>query len=875
MAEIIYEKSNDSWPLRAKDGAATFKFSGTLDSARIALEKARAGTSSLVNTVMLTIGAIGGLAFIYSAYNGYQNDEYLFFLQHSFVNLIFYISLLADMYYWAKRTKEALDHETGHILSIAKAAEWQKEAKEVNIYQFFAKETREVWNATLSVSRAHGASNPNTSHLFLALLGSDVIRMLFIRFGINPDSLKEPLEQFIVSSRESDTSDELLLRIPYIALQESLKLHNKAIDPLMILCALVSELPESHVISKIFFTKDLTKEKIEIISSWIFNLQLMREEDIVFRKLARYKHDNGVNAGLTSVPTPYLDQFSQDLTIAAKYHRLPIALGRETDLEQILRLFSDGGKDLLIEGEPGTGRTTVVNELAFRMASEQVPQFLQDKRLVKLEIAGIVGSKINPEQVLLNIFKEAEGSGNLVLVFEDVHIMAKATGTEGLSLMGVLVNHLENSPIPVIATTTPEDYQKSLRNVANFDQEFATYELKDLSSQAVMLACCTRASFIEGQTGAFFQYQAIEEAVRLSDQYFKDLGQPQKAIEIIKEAGQVVKSLPVGKDKLITPEIIQKIVGEKTHVPQGTFTENEAEKLLNLEAEMGKRVIGQKEAVTAVAEGLRRARSGLSSGMRPLASFLFIGPTGVGKTELAKTLSKVYFGDERYLLRLDMSEYQGSDGMRKLLGSAEGNDSTPFITHLKTYPFCLFLLDELEKASGDVLNLFLQVLEDGRITTGGGQTLDLTHTIIIATSNAGTPEILVGLKDGQTLAQIKEQLFSKILVNYFRPEFMNRFDAMVVFTPLVIEEVRQISKLQLNGLAKQLFEKGIKITFTDAVVNTVAEKGFDPLLGGRPIRRYIQDHVEGIIAKLMLEKKLIKGATVTLDLDEAGNYIAK
>jgi ATP-dependent Clp protease ATP-binding subunit ClpB len=269
-----------------------------------------------------------------------------------------------------------------------------------------------------------------------------------------------------------------------------------------------------------------------------------------------------------------------------------------------------------------------------------------------------------------------------------------------------------------------------------------------------------------------------------------------------------------------------------------------------------------------VAESLRRARSGLSSGSRPVGSFLFVGPTGVGKTELARTLASVYFGKEEYLLRLDMSEYQGADALNKLLGTNLSIQDTVFVKHLKNYPFCLFLLDEFEKASKEVLNLFLAVLEDGRLTTAKGETLDLTHSIIIATSNAGTSEIQSGLKAGQTLAQIQNLLTNQILLQYFSPELLNRFDGVILFSPLSSAQVEAITQLQLGHLITKLAEQHIKFGFTETAVKKIATEAFDPLLGARPIRRYLQDHVEGLIAKLLLQKSLAAGSNATLDVKD-------
>jgi ATP-dependent Clp protease ATP-binding subunit ClpA len=871
--DLQYQQSNNSaWPVNAKSDGVMFEFSGSFSKLRIDKENAGRGAEKLVRIIFWIIASIGFVALCYSAYKvGYEEYDVLFIFRHHAYNLFVWIGILAGLYLWAERIHRAAEYEVTRVLSPAVVSSWSKRGSPVDVYGLFTEGARSSWNNALSFAQKYGASTPNTVHLFLSLLEYPGTKMVFYRFGVNPSVFKTPLETYLQKQQVDES--EYMHKLPFVALSEALKMRNRSIDPLMLLCALVTVLPDEHVIQKIFFNLDLTSEKLEAIAAWVFNVDLLIQDDKIFRRLARHKSDKGLNKGLTAVPTPYLDQFSQDLTIAAKYHRVPRTLGRDEDLDKVLELFGQG-KNVLIKGAVGTGRKTVVHDLAFRMASEQVPKFFQDKRLIKLELAGILGTKVPPEQALLNVFKEAEHSGNIVFAIENIEQLVKAVGSEGLSILDVLLSHLENSSIPVISTTTPEDYQTLLRNVAKFNELFATYELSDLDSRGVLVACTVRANQFEAATGAFFLFQAIEEAIKLTDQFFKDVGQPEKTIDVLKEAAQRVKNNPKDR-KVVRPELIQEIVAEKTHVPTQSLGQDEADKLLNLEGEIGKRVIGQHEAVVAVAEGLRRARSGLSSGQRPLASFLFVGPTGVGKTELAKTLAKVYFGDERYLLRLDMSEYEGVDGMRKLLGITGTGTSTPFITHLKTYPFSLFLLDELEKASPDVLNLFLQVLEDGRITTAEGQTLDLTHTMVIGTSNAGTPEIQSGLREGKSLEQIKSVLMDQILIKYYRPEFLNRFDGIILFTPLEPEEVEQITRIQLAGVAAQLLEKKIKIAFSDAVVSKIATEAFDPLLGGRPIRRYIQDHVESVIAKLLLSKQLSRGSEVVLDVSESGEFIAK
>ncbi len=873
-----YIPNTGSWPLKAKKDSITFTFSGDFSSVRVAIETAAKATNALVDTVLYIVAGVGLAAFIFGAVTvGARDYDLLFFIHAHWFNIFVWAGVIGALYLWSRRVQQAAEYEVTRVLSWDNMSAWTTSGGEVNIYKLFTRGAHDVWNTLPMALSRYGKGSfktPTSVHVFLALLQHESIKLVFYRFGVGPEDLTDLLVGML-DKLNADREEQYVAKLPFVALAEALKLHNRSVDPLMLFCALVTILPDEHPIQKLFFDLDLSYDKLEVIAAWIFNVDLLVEQDKIFRKLARHKSDKGLNKGLTAVPTPYLDQFSVDLTIAAKYHRLPLTRGRDADTDKIVELLSSSSKSVLLKGALGTGRSTVLADLAYRMAAEQVPSSIQDKRLIRLELAGILGSKASPEQAIVNIFNEAEHSGNIVFALDDIQQLAKATGSEGLSVLEVLVNRLENSSIQVVATTTPESYQNTLRNTANFDERFVTYELQDLNEQAIMLASCLRASQLESSTGAFFQYQAVKEAVKLTDEYFKDAGQPQKAISVLVEAANKVKALPKGAGKLITTEIIQGVVAEKTHVPTSTFTQGEADKLLHLEDEIGKRVIGQREAVVAVSEGMRRARSGLSSGQRPLASFLFVGPTGVGKTELAKTLSAVYFGDERYMLRLDMSEYRGDDGMRKLVGIPGQEVVTPFVTHLKTYPFCLFLLDELEKASPDVLNMFLAVLEDGRITTASGQTLDLTHTIIIATSNAGTPEIQAGIRDGRAIDSIKSELLEKILINYYRPEFLNRFDGVILFKPLVPDEVVQITRIQLSAVTKNLLEKKIKLGFSDVAVQKVATEAFDPLLGGRPIRRYIQDHVESVIAKLLLSKQLERGGDVTIDVNETGEFVSK
>ena len=883
MLELDLQKnSGPGWPLAARAGKVSLTFGGSLKAERIGKERLSFLLERVVDILLWSLLLLGLLALAASAYAGFQawGGRYLwegrFLWEGSAYNFVFWLSALTDLYLWARRAQKNLDNQDTDLMALEERT-WQPVNEEtVDVYELFNREAKLAWNGALKFAQKRqaaaarlalepGSAAPvkiTAADLLLSLLENRSVASLFFRIGVNVHDIAEVIKNYALLAGEKAEGLEHFDQIPFAALQEATKLHNKTIDPLMLLCSLPSCLGDEHIIQAIFLNINLSQEKLENIASWIFHLRLLGEDLRLFKKLSKFKPDSDINTGLTSVPTIYLDRYGQDLTRQAKYGRLPVALGRGTDLKEIFKLATAGTGNIVVKGEVGSGRTTLVNELAYKMASEQVPSLYQDKRLVRLDIAGILGSGQKTESLFVQTLKEAVFSGNIILVIEDIQELAQTMSGSGLSLLDILINFLQSHRLTVIATTSVEGYTDYLRDAANFEQVFNPYELRHLSHNEILLACCIRASLLETHNDCLFKYQAIEQAVDLTDVYIHGQNQPQKAIAVLVEAASRAKHQ---SKKIVSETLVQQIISEKTHIPADTLKEDETEKLLHLEELIGQRVIGQRSAVTAVAEGLRRARSGLASGSRPLASFLFLGPTGVGKTEIARTLADIYFGESKFLLRLDMSEFRGPDGMEKLLGRADGALDTPIVKHIKNYPFCLLLLDEFEKASPEITNLFLQILEDGRLTSGRGEVLDLTHTLIIATSNAGSAEIQDGIRQSLSLDQIKTRLFNQTLHQFFPPELLNRFDAVVVFSPLSQDEVEQVSLLQLQALQHDLLQKGVKATFTLNVARDVAKNAFDPSLGARPIRRYIQDHLESFVAKLLLQKKLKRGSIVTID----------
>jgi len=873
--------------MKAKSGKISFVFGGNLEPERVSRERLKAFLENTLLLMLWSLLVLGLLSLAMAGYLGFKAwgmpyiTEGKFLLESSTYTFVFWISALTDLYLWAKYVEKNAGTQDSDLNGLEEKSWQQVKEETVDVYELFDKPAKKAWNNSLKFAQKRQQDleklfNEKTGQapkilatdLLLSLLENGNVASLFYRIGVNVKDVAEVVKNYSLLAGKNRADMENFAQIPFSALQEASKLHNKAIDPLMLLCALPSCINDEHIIQAVFLNINLSQEKLENIASWLFHLKLLSDDLKLFSRLSKFKPDSDINTGLTSVPTIFLDRYGQDLTRLAKYARLPVALGRANDLKEMFKIATAGTGNIVVKGDVGSGRTTLINELAYKMASEQVPVIYQDKRLVKLEISAILGSGQKTESLLVQTLKEAVFSGNIILVIEDIHELAKAVTASGLSLLDILVNFLQSHELTVIATTSVEDYTEHLRDAPNFEQVFNPYELRHLSRNEILLAACIRCSLLEAHNDCLFKYQAIEQAVDLSDIYIRGQNQPQKAIAVLVEAAARAKH---ALHKIVSETLIQEIISEKTHIPAQTLKEDETEKLLHLEELMSKRVIGQRAAVTAVAEGLRRARSGLASGARPLASFLFLGPTGVGKTEIARTLADIYFGEDRFLLRLDMSEYHGPDGITKLLGRSDTDNDTPIVRHIKNYPFCLLLLDEFEKASPEITNLFLQILEDGRLTSGRGEVLDLTHTLIIATSNAGSTDIQDGIRQGLSIDRIKTRLFNQTLNKFFPPELLNRFDAVVVFSPLTQSEIEHVSLLQLQALQKELLQKGVKASFTINVARDVAENAYDPSLGARPIRRYIQDHLEAFVATLLLQKKLKRGSIVTIDLVD-GEY---
>lgn len=602
----------------------------------------------------------------------------------------------------------------------------------------------------------------------------------------------------------------------------------------------------------------ITPDMLENVVSWITIQEDLRRQWQYFRARARFKPKGVMNRAMTAIATPLLDRLSHDLTHLAREGYLHPCIARDRETETILRLL-EGRANVLLIGNPGVGKTSMIEGLAQRMVTEDVPASLQDKRLVSLSVAELVGSSAGAgdvEERLNLVLNEVTRSGNIVLVLENVQnlIGVSSGGGATLDLSEILGSALASKQFLVIATTNAVDYRRYVEVSSGLTSTFSPVMIEEVETNAAIKILEAKSGAVEYRHHVYFSYASIERMVVLAQRYLHDRYLPEKAIALMEETAVAVRRAR-GANAMVSAEDVSRVVAEKTNIAVTQVTERESEKLLHLEERMHERIVGQDEAVTAVASALRRARVELRDTKRPIANFLFLGPTGVGKTELAKTVAEVYFGAEENMIRLDMSEYQEPQSVSRLIGAPPGYRGAGggYLTDsVRSRPFSLLLLDELEKAHPDILNLFLQVMDDGRLTDSSGRTVDFTNVIIIATSNAGTEVIQENLRAGIAIEAIRTRLVEEELGRYFRPEFLNRFDQIVVFRPLSKTEVVAIAALMIRQVAKRLAEKGIALEASEAAIRELADAGFDPLFGARPLRRLIQERIDDSLAKYLL-----------------------
>ncbi len=736
-----------------------------------------------------------------------------------------------------------------------------KSGLKIKIDKAFTEEAMAVLAESYKFADSRNYSAVEPSHLFYSLLSFNRISNIFIRLGIPAKGLQNNIAPLFGAPGQLQSQNSIPLISPDVwqiifrAYEEAYEAH---LDYVGVTELLIACIKQSEPLQELMFDLNIDKDKLVNVVEWARIRERLYRQYVKQARAAGHRSKYGMDKAMTALATPYLNNFSEDMTRLAQLGHYEFCVARDQEIEEIFRVIEGGSANVILTGSHGVGKRTIVEGLAERMISGDVPQRLQDKRLIRLNVASLLSgtSPAGAIERLIVIMNEIARARNVILFIHNIHELVGVSAGEGSSLdvAGTLADFLKGGRFLTIATTTDDNFAKHITDSA-LGNVFAKVEVDEMDENQSIQVLESKVGFLEHKNNVFFSYDAVEKSVELASRFLHENYLPGSALEVASEAAAYTHNKK-GSDSLVSGEEVAKVVADKTGIPATTVTAAESDKLLKLEEEMHLRVIGQDEAVDLVANALRRARVEIRSKKRPIANFLFLGPTGVGKTELAKTIAATYFGGEERMIRLDMSEYQDKTGIYRLIG-APGEKGTGILTEaIRRQPFALLLLDEIEKADPDILNLFLQVMDDGRLTDSTGKVVDFTNVIIIATSNAGTSYVQEQMRAGLSSEAIKERLLHGELKEYFRPEFLNRFDGIVLFKALTLENIKQIASLMLMRVAKDLDEKGIELVVEDIALDFLASVGYDPEFGARPMRRALQERVENNLAEMLLSGEL-------------------
>ncbi len=807
------------------------------------------------------------------------------------------------------------------------------------MYQFkgFTEKANKALNLAIESAEEMRHNYVGTEHILYGLVkeGSGVAATALNECGVTEDALREKLESINgTMSLVELTPDDFTPRTKRVlraAVIISSKTGYTYVGTEHLLLAILSE-SDSYAVA---FLEELGVSVERLAQAVSKGMQGGADDG--FGGFENESAPNGSQKGGSA-----LDKFGRDLTQAAKNGEIDPVIGREKEIQRVIQILSRRTKNNpVLIGEPGVGKTAVAEGLALEIAKGNVPEILKDKRVVSLDLTGMVaGAKYRGdfEERIKAAIDEVKKSKNTILFIDELHTIVGAGAAEGSAdAANILKPSLARGDFQVIGATTLNEYRKYIEKDAALERRFQPVKVGEPTpEQAVQILKGLRDSY-EAHHKVKITDEAINAAVTLSSRYIADRYLPDKAIDLIDEGASKVRLASLtspdnvkeledeiadyekekasaineqdferaarlrdeqkelqtklddakkkwqeqqkGNSGEVTAEDIAKIVSEWTGIPVVQLTKEESERLLNMENVLHERVIGQSEAVTAIAKAIRRGRVGLKDPKRPVGSFIFLGPTGVGKTELCKALAEAMFGDENAMLRLDMSEYMEKHTVSKLIGSPPGyvgfEEGGQLTEKVRRKPYSVVLFDEIEKAHPDVFNMLLQILEDGRLTDSQGRTVDFKNTIIIMTSNVGARLITekqssLGFNSENENAEESEKKDIKELVTgelrkVFRPEFLNRVDDIIVFNKLNKDEIKQIAVKMLKTLENRLDKMNIKISFTDNAISEITDKGFDENYGARPLRRAIQNEIEDPLSEQMLEGKVKDGAVVTCD----------
>ena len=811
-------------------------------------------------------------------------------------------------------------------------------------FQGFTEKANKAINLAIESASQMGHTYIGTEHLLLGLMkeGSGVAAATLSECGLTTEALTEKIEEAIgTGSQTALTPNDFTPRTKrcmQMAIVQSSRLGHGYVGTEHLLISILAE-RDSYAVR---FLSELSVG-VEQIMNVLRNS--LNENASSQQALGDIQSEMPKN-GSKSTATKTLDKFGRDLTQAAKNGEIDPVIGREEEIERVIQILSRRTKNNpVLIGEPGVGKTAVAEGLALKIVKGEVPQLLLDKRVVALDLTGMIaGTKYRGdcEERITSAIDEVKKAKNVILFIDELHTIVGAGSAEGSAdAANILKPSLARGDFQVIGATTITEYRKYIEKDSALERRFQPVTVGEPSQdEAIQILKGLRDRY-EAHHKVKISDEAITSAVTLSSRYIADRYLPDKAIDLIDEAASRVRlkeltfppaikeledkikmleqekasavneqdferaakirdeqkqsqdELKTAKDKWqeknngITGEVtesdIAAIVSGWTGIPVSSLTKEEADRLLNMEEILHERVVGQNEAVDAIAKAIRRGRAGLKDPKRPVGSFIFLGPTGVGKTELSKALAQAMFGDENAMIRLDMSEYMEKHTVSKLVGSPPGyvgfDEGGQLTEKVRRKPYSVILFDEIEKAHPDVFNMLLQILEDGRLTDSQGRTVDFKNTVIIMTSNVGARlitdkqnELGFAYVNNDKVAEssqekIKETVMEE-LKKLFKPEFLNRVDDIIVFSKLSQSDINEIAKKMLKGLSKRLAELDIDITFTDKAVEEIAKAGFDEAYGARPLRRAIRSKIEDALSEKILDGSVTKNSKITCDYND-------
>lgn len=780
-----------------------------------------------------------------------------------------------------------------------------------------------------------GHNNIGTEHVLLGLVreGEGIAAKALYALGLGSDKIQEEVENLIGRGQDASQTPHYTPRakkVIELSMDEARKLGHSYVGTEHILLGLIREGEgvAARVLNNLGVSLNKARQQV---------LQLLGSNE-----------SGGHQGGSTvSANTPTLDSLARDLTAIAREGSLDPVIGRSKEIQRVIEVLSRRTKNNpVLIGEPGVGKTAIAEGLAQQIVHNEVPEILRDKRVMTLDMGTVVaGTKYRGEfeDRLKKVMDEIRQAGNIILFIDELHTLIGAGGAEGaIDASNILKPSLARGELQCIGATTLDEYRKYIEKDAALERRFQPITVDEPTAEESVQILKGLRDRYEAHHRVSITDEAIDAAVKLSDRYISDRFLPDKAIDLIDEAGSKVrlrsyttppnlKELEVkleevrkekdaavqsqefekaaslrdseqrlreqleetkkswkekqGKENTeVTVEDIASVVSSWTGIPVSKLAQTETQKLLNLEEILHSRVIGQEEAVNAISKAVRRARAGLKDPKRPIGSFIFLGPTGVGKTELARALAEAMFGDEDAMIRVDMSEYMEKHSTSRLVGSPPGyvgyDEGGQLTEKVRRKPYSVILLDEIEKAHPDVFNILLQVLEDGRLTDSKGRTVDFRNTVLIMTSNVGAESLkrnkYVGfnLQDNeQDYKDMKGKVMEE-LKKAFRPEFLNRIDEIIVFHALEKKHLTNIVNLMSDSLIKRLKEQDIDLKLTPAAIEKIAEEGYDPEYGARPLRRAIQKHIEDRLSEELLKGTVLTGQTITIEV-ENGEFTVK